>query len=383
MPALVLVNNKRVMNKVFLGSSNIITSLGWNTRENLESVLSGARGINITSNRQLSESDFPASLIDLDGIENRFADISSDGSYTRFEKLAILSIHDALLEAGLQSDDSETLFILCSTKGNIELLGDLNGFDKERLLLWKSAELIAHFFGLKKQPLVISNACISGVVGMIMAMRLIRSGKYKRALVTGADVLSKFIVSGFQSFQSLSEQACRPFDRSRDGLSLGEGVGTLVISKEHGDVELVEGAISNDANHISGPSRTGEGLLVSIQNTLQKNTVDFISAHGTATPYNDDMESIAFSRAGLEQVAANSLKGYFGHTLGAAGIIESIINIEAMKQDTIVGTMGLSAIGLARNMNVVDQTRHAEYNTILKTASGFGGCNASVLIRKS
>jgi 3-oxoacyl-[acyl-carrier-protein] synthase-1 len=236
---------------------------------------------------------------------------------------------------------------------------------------------------LKKQPLVISNACISGVVGMIMAMRLIRSGKYKRALVTGADVLSKFIVSGFQSFQSLSEQACRPFDRSRDGLSLGEGVGTLVISKEHGDVELVEGAISNDANHISGPSRTGEGLLVSIQNTLNNNTVDLISAHGTATPYNDDMESVAISRAGLDKVPVNSLKGYFGHTLGAAGIIESIINIEAMKQHTIVSTMGFSDLGLAKNINVVDHTQHVEYNSILKTSSGFGGCNASALFRKS
>ena len=218
---------------------------------------------------------------------------------------------------------------------------------------------------------------------MILAMRLIRSGKFKRALVTGADVLSKFIVSGFQSFQSLSEQACRPFDKSRDGLSLGEGVGTLVISREIGEVELVEGAISNDANHISGPSRTGEGLLVSIQHTLDNNTVDLISAHGTATPYNDDMESLAFSRAGLEKVAVNSLKGYFGHTLGAAGIIESIINIEAMKQHTIVGTAGLSEIGLAKNINVVDHTMHAEHNSILKTASGFGGCNASVLIRKS
>jgi len=371
------------MSKVFIGSSNIITSLGWNTQENLESVLAGTGGIKITKDRQLSDSDFPASLIDFAGLDNRFADLAPSGSYTRFEKLAILSLHDALSQSGIQSDDPETVFILCSTKGNVELLSDLNGFDSERLLLWKSAEIIAHFFGLKQPPLVVSNACISGVVGMILAMRLIRSGKYKRALVCGADVLSKFIVSGFQSFQSLSDLACRPFDKSRDGLSLGEGVGTLVISMEPGEIELVEGATSNDANHISGPSRTGEGLLVSIQNTLQNNRVDFISAHGTATPYNDDMESIAFSRAGLEQIAANSLKGYFGHTLGAAGIIESIINIEAMKQDTIVGTMGLSEKGLARNMNVVDQTRHAEYNTILKTASGFGGCNASVLIKKS
>lgn len=373
------------MRKVFIGSSNIITSLGWNTRENLESVLSGRGGIKISRDRQLSDSDFPASLIDSAGLNNRFAELAppGPGSYTRFEKLVILSLHDTLSQSGIRSDDPETVFILCSTKGNVELLGDLNGFDRDRLMLWKSAELIAHFFGMKQPPLVVSNACISGVVGMILAKRLIRSGKYKRALVCGADVLSKFIVSGFQSFQSLSELPCRPFDKDRDGLSLGEGVGTLLISTEPGGIELVEGATSNDANHISGPSRTGEGLLVSIRNTLQNGTVDFISAHGTATPYNDDMESIAFSRAGLEQVAANSLKGYFGHTLGAAGTIESIISMEAMKQDTMPGTLGLSETGLARDMNVVDQTRDAEYSTILKTASGFGGCNAAILMRKS
>jgi 3-oxoacyl-[acyl-carrier-protein] synthase-1 len=371
------------MSKVYIGSSNIITSLGWNTQENLESVLAGRGGIKITKDRQLSDSDFPASLIDFNGINNRFSELAPSGSYTRFEKLSILSLHDTISQSGIGPDDTDTVFILCSTKGNVELLSDLNGFDRERLLLWKSAELIARFFGMKQAPLVVSNACISGVVGMIMAMRLIRGGKYKRALVCGADVLSKFIVSGFQSFQSLSPLACRPFDKDRDGLSLGEGVGTLLISKEPGGVELLEGAISNDANHISGPSRTGEGLLVSIQNTLQNHGVDFISAHGTATPYNDDMESIAFARAGLEQVPANSLKGYFGHTLGAAGIIESIINMEAMKKDTMIGTLGLSEVGLARDMNLVDQSKDAEYNTILKTASGFGGCNASVLLRKS
>lgn len=371
-----------MMNNVYIESGNIISSLGWNTRENLNSVLAGKTGIKISHDRQLSDIDFPASLIDSEGIENRFADLSSDGSFTRFEMLVILSIHDALSKSGLQADDAKTILILCSTKGNVELLGNLKGFDRNSLYLWKSAELIARFFGMSNKPLVVSNACISGVVGMLLAMRLIRNGKYDKAIVAGADVLSKFIVSGFQSFKSLSEQACRPFDRSRDGLTLGEGAGCVILSKQHGDIELVEGAISNDANHISGPSRTGEGLLLSIQKTLNNNTVDLISAHGTATPYNDDMESLAISRAGLEKLAVNSLKGYFGHTLGAAGVIESIINIEAMKQDSMVGTMGFSEIGLAKNINVVDKTLQTEYSTILKTASGFGGCNASALFRK-
>jgi 3-oxoacyl-[acyl-carrier-protein] synthase-1 len=95
------------------------------------------------------------------------------------------------------------------------------------------------------------------------------------------------------------------------------------------------------------------------------------------------MESVAISRAGLDKVPVNSLKGYFGHTLGAAGIIESIINIEAMKQNTIVSTMGFSDLGLVKNINVVDKNLQTEYNSVLKTSSGFGGCNASALFRKS
>ena len=218
---------------------------------------------------------------------------------------------------------------------------------------------------------------------MLVARRMIISGQCDHAIVAGVDLVSKFIVSGFQSFLSLSEQPCRPFDENRDGLTLGEAAATVVISRHHGGIELVNGAISNDANHISGPSRTGEGLLISIRNTLEhQEAVDLISAHGTATIYNDEMESIAISRAGLEQVPVNSLKGYFGHTLGAAGILESIINIEAMKRNVLVSTRGYSKLGVSGNITVTDHPAHREVQSMLKIASGFGGCNAAALFRK-
>ncbi|MFH0756127.1 MAG: beta-ketoacyl synthase N-terminal-like domain-containing protein [Bacteroidota bacterium] len=367
----------------YLESNNIISSLGLNSTDNLAGMLNGKSGITVCSDRGLSGKDFPVSLIDWQQVEGRSGDLVNPEAYTRFEKIALLSIQDALSRSHIDPADAGTALILSTTKGNVELLGEPGRFGRDRLLLWRSADLIARYFGITNRPLVISNACISGVVAMIMAHRMIRSGRFDQVVVVGADVVSRFIVSGFQSFLSLSDQPCRPFDELRDGLTLGEAAATVIISRRHGEVELTGGAITNDANHISGPSRTGEGLLLAIRQTLGgRRDVDLISAHGTATVYNDEMESIAISRAGLEPVPVNSLKGYLGHTLGAAGIVESIVNLEAMKQDLLVPTMGYSRPGVSGNINVVEQTGQKQVDTMLKLASGFGGCNAAALFEK-
>ena len=368
---------------VFLESNNIISSLGWDTPENLSSVLSGTGGIRSCSDRGLSRTDLPVSLINKEALDRRFGALRGTGNYTRFEKAAILSVHGALSGSGLKATDERTILILSTTKGNVELLAGTEGFGRERLYLWNSAQVISRFFRMEHKPLVVSNACISGMAGMLVARQLILSGRFDHAIVVGADVLSKFIVSGFQSFLSLSDSPCRPFDETRDGLTLGEAAATVIISGKMGDMELIRGATSNDANHISGPSRTGEGLVVAIEKTLDGNgPVDLISAHGTATVYNDEMESIALARSGLEHVPVNSLKGYFGHTLGAAGLVETIINLEAMKKNALVGTRGFSKLGVSGNLNVTGHSTEKKTHTMLKIASGFGGCNAAALFRK-
>ncbi len=371
------------MVQTYLQSNNIISSLGLNTRDTLKGMLTGKSGISLSQDRELSDRDFPVSLIDWDRVEVEAAGLARAESFTRFEKIALLSIRDALAGTDIDPADPETVLILSSTKGNVELLGSPQDYSRDRLFLWKSADLIAGYFGLRKKPVVISNACISGVVALLMAQRMIRSGQCKQAIVVGADVVSNFIVSGFQSFLSLSEKPCRPFDELRDGLTLGEAAATVIISGRPGEVELLGGAITNDANHISGPSRSGEGLLLAMEQTLKgKRNVDLISAHGTATVYNDEMESIALSRAGLETVPVNSLKGYVGHTLGAAGILETLVNVEAMKQDILVPTMGFSRPGVSGKINVVGEAGKRETGSMLKVASGFGGCNAAALFQR-
>jgi 3-oxoacyl-[acyl-carrier-protein] synthase-1 len=370
------------MKKTFLESGCVISPMGWNTRETLDAMCAGQGGIGISSDRGLSDTDLPLALLDWKEMTRRVAALDPGTEFTRFEQLAILSVTEAIRQSSVDPSAPGTVLILSTTKGNVELLQDPGGFDRDRLNLWKSARVIADFLGMNSKPVVISNACISGLVALLAARQLIQGGRFEHAIVVGADVLSRFIVSGFQSFLSLSEQPCRPFDENRDGLTLGEAASTVVVSGTYGDVELAGGSVSNDANHISGPSRTGEGLYLAITRTLEgRERPDLISAHGTATLYNDEMESIAFTRAGLGKVPVNSLKGYFGHTLGAAGLLESLLNIEAMRRGILLSTRGFERSGVSREIDVVRELREQSVATLLKTASGFGGCNAAALFR--
>jgi 3-oxoacyl-[acyl-carrier-protein] synthase-1 len=285
------------------------------------------------------------------------------------------------------------LFVLSTTKGNVSLLDTKleQGFEVERVNLWAAANEIATFFKNPNTPVIVSQACISGVSAILSAKMYLESGKYKHVVVTGGDVLSKFIVSGFQSFKALSATRCKPFDTLRDGLTLGEGAATIILSIDDenllpvNSIVIKAGATSNDANHISGPSRTGEGLYRAITHTLKDVDIQnlaFINAHGTATLYNDEMEAIAISRAGLENIPVNSLKGYIGHTLGAAGIIETIVCSHSLLNAQLIKTLGFSNLGVSKTLNIITETIGFNKTECLKTASGFGGCNAAVLIKK-
>lgn len=384
------------MKTVFIISNNIITSLGFSTKENMGNILNGISGVKLIDDKRLFPEDFYASLVNTEILENKFASLADNKDYTRFEKLCILSAIDACSGSGVDISSKETLIVISSTKGNIDLLetAKKDKFNSDRVHLWKAADIIADFFHNPNKPFIISNACISGVMAIIASHDILQNGKYKNAIIIGCDVVSEFIVSGFQSFKSLTNGVCKPFDIARDGLNLGEGCGTIVMttdlkySDEKNSVIVCGGATSNDSNHISGPSRTGDGLFFSIKRAMDfagmtPDDIDFISAHGTATLFNDEMESKAFSLAALNDVPLNSLKAYFGHTLGAAGVIESIVSIEGMKEDMLVKTLGYSENGVPEKINIIAENQIKEQNNILKTASGFGGCNAAVIFSKN
>ena len=344
--------------EVYVVSGNVFSPLGKTTQTNFEALKTGQTAVKLRTDASLSTDPFFASLFDRK--ENFYED--NEQKYSRFERILLASITDALQLGGINPEDKNTVLILSSTKGNIGLLeteedsAQLN----ERISLSASAKLIAAHFGFQNIPVVISNACISGVSAIITALRLLRSGQYGNAVIAGADVMSRFIVSGFQSFQALSSDVCKPFDKSRDGLNLGEGAGTIILStskKYQLNVKVLGGAVSNDANHISAPSRTGQELGYAICKALQDagkeaSDIGFISAHGTATIFNDEMEASALTIANLQNVPLNSLKGNYGHTLGAAGLIESIISIQSLLQGVVLPTLNYKDSGVTDAVNV-------------------------------
>ncbi len=337
-----------------------------------------------------------AAMVNTRQLEQEFEKLNTVTAYTRLEKLVILSVSNALKQnPAIDIRDKKTLIILSTTKGNIDLLHPAaTPIDHKRVYLWEMAKVIGAYFKSPASPLVISNACISGVLAIIMAKRLLDEGNYDNIIVCGVDILSEFVVSGFQSFKAVSPTIAKPYDAKRDGISLGEGCGTLVLTNKKKNakpdsslIQVKGGATSNDANHISGPSRTGDGLLLAIEKTLTEaqlpaEAVDYISGHGTATLFNDEMEALAINDAQLQTTPMNSLKSYFGHTLGAAGVIESIMGVYSLFENTLIGTYQYTTPGVSKPVNIIKTTREQVIHTCLKTAAGFGGCNATVLFQK-
>lgn len=359
----------------YIIADNIISPLGETSEENYLSVKSGRSGIRAYEPGTCNIPEgFYASLL-----------------FEDFETLALRSAQKAIANARLELKGKRTAFILSSTKGNIE----------ENISLADSAQRIASQLGIDSKPIVVCNACISGLSALILGNRLIDSGLYDSAIVCGCDTPRQFILSGFQSLKALSPEPCRPFDMERMGLNLGEAAATLILSKnpiQGNSWRLGDGVIRNDAFHISTPSKTADGLYLSLQRTLESFTKEisstckqidmkehlaFINTHGTATLFNDQMESVAIGRAGLSDLPANAYKNFWGHTMGAAGILETIISMKAIDDDTILGTRGFSELGVSGKMNICAENRPTDKKGFIKMLSGFGGCNATIWAAKN
>ncbi len=373
-------------------ADNIFSPIGYTTSENFGMVKEGHSALALHEGLWDIPEPFMASLFpDRSEIDLKFSGICAGRreDYTFFEKISILSAYDAISRTDIDPSSDKVLFILSTTKGNVDLLNiDMNIVDE--VLPSHSAERIASFFGNSNSPITVSNACTSGACAQLTAYRMLEAGLYDHAVVIGADVQSKFIVTGFQSFKALSKERCRPFDAQREGLNLGEAAATIIFSRREnqsaGEKEWVlqRGAIHNDANHISGPSRTGEGCYLCLKDILDVADMDniaLINAHGTATPYNDEMESIAIDRAGLSHVPVNGYKGIYGHTMGAAGVLETIISQKSIEENLLLSTAGFGERGVSRDINIVKGNSVTQKSSFIKMLSGFGGCNVALLFK--
>lgn len=410
--------------RVYISSSYMITSLGSGVQENFDAALQGQSGVHICLDTTKSQNPVMAGIIDpavFEELSEKYDGSCGFGSYTDAELLAINCVENVVGDAGLPE---RTGLVIASAKGNVAMLEGRCGATKtqqvtdlQTALPTQGSKLpqcsenqsgassrkssypqhlqenrlnrVGEFFGIDESDVYyISNACISGVSALIFARRMILSGRYDNMIVVGVDVQNRFIISGFASFKSLSPELCRPYDASRCGLNLGEACGAVMLTKT-GTSELVAidgGSASDDANHISGPSRTGDGLYFAMRDAMSEAgvgpaDVDMLQMHGTATAYNDEMESKAAGLAGLSDVPAQSLKPYFGHTMGASGIIETILAAEELKRGIFLGVKGFEELGVPVPLNVSAENRLIRNpHHCLKTASGFGGTNAAVLL---
>lgn len=410
--------------RVYISSSYMITSLGSGVQENFEAALQGQSGVHICLDTTKSQNPVMAGIIDpavFEELREKYDGSCGFGSYTDAELLAINCVENVVGDAGLPE---RTGLVIASAKGNVAMLEGRCGAPKTQQVTDLQSELttqgsklpqcsenqsgassrkasypqhlqenrlnrVGEFFGIDESDVYyISNACISGVSALIFARRMILSGRYDNMIVVGVDVQNRFIISGFASFKSLSPELCRPYDALRCGLNLGEACGAVMLTKT-GTSDLVAidgGSASDDANHISGPSRTGDGLYFAMRDAMSEAgvgpaDVDMLQMHGTATAYNDEMESKAAGLAGLSDVPAQSLKPYFGHTMGASGIIETILAAEELKRGIFLGVKGFGELGVPVPLNVSAENRLiTNPHHCLKTASGFGGTNAAVLL---
>lgn len=374
-----------MIKEVYITETNCITPIGFDVAANIKNIGNEISGIQLHDKPKLFNVPFYASIIKDADLDLAFAKVTSAKHYSKLEKMMILALEPIIKSSNIALDE-QTAFILSTTKGNVTALEHQN---VESAYLDQLAKKIADFFGFKTEPIVVSNACVSGILAVSVAKRLIQADAYDNVFVVAGDEVSKFVLSGFNSFQAMSDLPCKPYSVNRTGVTLGEAAAAVLVSSnsENAKIKIIGDGSINDANHISGPSRTGEGLFRSIQSAfaeaqINSNQIDYISAHGTATPFNDEMEAIALNRLGLENVPVNSLKGFYGHTLGASGLLETVIGIQSVKESKLFVSLGFDAIGVSQSIHIIEKNEDKNIRYFLKTASGFGGCNTAVLFEK-
>jgi 3-oxoacyl-[acyl-carrier-protein] synthase II len=242
---------------------------------------------------------------------------------------------------------------------------------------------------------VIANACASGTNAIGHAFECVRSGRYQRVLSGGYDALSELVFTGFDSLQASTPEKCRPFDRDRTGMVLGEGAAILALenldlARKRGApvlAEIIGYGISTDNFHITQPNPSGVGPQQAMERALQSanispGEVDYINAHGTATTFNDAAEGKAIS-ALFNGVPVSSTKSMMGHSLGAAGAIEAIVCLLALKDQFLPPNINFGASDVDLDLNIVaNESRPSTVDTALSNSFGFGGTNASILMRR-
>ena len=322
----------------------------------------------------------------------------------RVAQMMIMALKEALEAAG---NFQPELTVVGTTSGGMTF-GEqyYRGLKTNGRSLRRSPTLIANYtpqkpvmdaqeaFGIDAPCQVIANACASGTNAIGHAFNCIRSGRYQRVLSGGYDAISELVFVGFDSLQAATPERCRPFDRERTGLALGEGAAILALenfesAQKRGApilAEVIGYGISTDNFHLTQPDPSGIGPRQAMEGALQSagitaSEIDYINAHGTATPFNDASEGKAIAEL-FNGVPVSSTKGMMGHSLGAAGAIEAVIGLLALQHQLLPPNINFREGDADFSLNIIaNKSQAAPVRTVLSNSFGFGGTNASVIMR--
>jgi len=322
----------------------------------------------------------------------------------RVAQMMILALGEALAQApGFQPE----LSVVGTTSGGMTFGEEYyRGLKGSRVSTRSAASLIANYtpqkpvmdaqeaFGLSAPCQIIANACASGTNAIGHAFECVRSGRYQRVLTGGYDALSELVFVGFDSLQASTPERCRPFDRERSGLVLGEGAAILLLenfdsARDRGAkivAEITGYGLSTDNHHLTQPNPSGSGPRQAMEGALQSAgiaaaEIDYINAHGTATPFNDAAEGKAIAEL-FDGVAVSSTKGMMGHSLGAAGAIEAVISVLALQNQFLPPNINFRNGDAGLDLNIIEKnSQPGRLRSVLSNSFGFGGTNASVIIR--
>lgn len=395
--------------KVLITGLGTISSIGMNVDETLDSLLNKRSGIKKSANLDsVHKNDFVFGEIAISTEQLKsMLNIPEQEAFSRTSLLGIIAAKEAVKNAGIADITKyRTGLLSASTVGGMDrselYYADFLDNDSQNKYIdshhcGDHTEKIADVLGIKDFTSTISTACSSSINTIMFGARLIKLGILDRVICGGVDSLSKFTLNGFNTLMILDKEHCRPFDETRSGLNLGEGAGYVVLEAD--DIVAKEGktavcelkgyANANDAYHQTASSPTGEGAFLAMSKAieisgLKKEDISYINVHGTGTGNNDLSEGIAMKRVFGDNVPLfSSTKGYTGHTLGAAGVIETIFGALAIQNNTIFPNLNfkntIEEIGISP---VTELIVDKEINNVLSNSFGFGGNNSTLIISK-
>jgi 3-oxoacyl-(acyl-carrier-protein) synthase len=395
--------------RVVVTGLGIISAIGDTVDETLQSLLDSRSGVtNITILKTALSETHPAAEVKHTNKELRIAAGLEEGYYSRTTLLGMIAAKQALSSSKIEDVRSlRTGFISATSVGGMdrtEIFYDEFLKDNSRGHLHdvithdcgESTEAIAAQLGIKDFVDTISTACSSSANSIMMGAKMIRQGLLDRVIAGGTDALSRFTLNGFNSLMILDRQPCQPFDENRRGLNMGEGAGYIVLeAHDNAGVdekeifcELTGYANTNDAYHQTASSPDAKGAVMAMTQAMQMARIspaeiDYINAHGTGTPNNDLTEETAISKIfGNEIPLFSSTKAFTGHTLAAAGGIEAVLCLLAIKHNVIFPNLRYEMKMKEFEFGPVTEIKKQKLNHVMSNSFGFGGNNSSLLFSR-